>query len=614
MRVFSRGMRESTLLAEQRYTADAVLRTEPGATRWLATEADSGRRVVMALVSKARAEELAPARGVTHRHLGAISDLVHGFDPALLPNGVTATADSVVAVAEHVPGRTLQQNFPERVSPVKAVAWILRLIEAVQALHARGAVHGAISPFTVVAEPEGRGIAPVLTQLGAPPIGAYCPPERLKGGAPSVTDDVWALHAMLYAALTGRPPFDASEREALAKQALIMKPPPLSQLGVNEPALWEIVSRGLVGERRLRVVELAEFSRALDAWERDPRAMPGRRPPAPQRPVRAEVNPKPPAESVLCDLSVLPADFGASEALRSAPRAKLASASGTGPNRALPPPLPPGAPLVQAPPTLGELASQLPRAPVPPPLPPTPPSVVARISKRLSFNPFERKRKLWPIVVAAAAAGGLVVYVAIATTQEAPAAPPPREVAQAPAAPKPRVAEKAKRSAAEERETCARSYFPERVFAEGASFAFLCEDGDFRETSRNVFALAKQQPLSAEAASANAKDAASTGLGWYELPAAGIMRKSCCASSAQLTLPETSGWCEQLQSAVRQIADDSARSGDLAPVARSYDKAVNCLFANHIARPYTYDSPPTPVQRAAFQHFLSLAAISEARR
>jgi hypothetical protein len=79
-------------------------------------------------------------------------------------------------------------------------------------------------------------------------------------------------------------------------------------------------------------------------------------------------------------------------------------------------------------------------------------------------------------------------------------------------------------------------------------------------------------------------------------------------------LPSTPGWCEQLQSAVRQIADDSARSGDLAPVARSYDKAVNCLFANHIARPYAYESPPTVTQRAAFQHFLSLAAISEARR
>jgi hypothetical protein len=92
------------------------------------------------------------------------------------------------------------------------------------------------------------------------------------------------------------------------------------------------------------------------------------------------------------------------------------------------------------------------------------------------------------------------------------------------------------------------------------------------------------------------------------------MRRACCASAPPVILPETPGWCEQLQSAVRQIADDSGRSGDLAPSARSFDKAVTCLFANHIARPYSYGGSPTPGQRAAFQRFLSLAAISEAKR
>ena len=86
------------------------------------------------------------------------------------------------------------------------------------------------------------------------------------------------------------------------------------------------------------------------------------------------------------------------------------------------------------------------------------------------------------------------------------------------------------------------------------------------------------------------------------------------SSAPPVTLPETPGWCEQLQSAVRQIADDSGRAEDLSPAARAYDKAVTCLFANRISRPYTYDSVPNAAQRAAFQHFLSQAAISEARR
>jgi serine/threonine protein kinase len=603
-------MPESTLLAE-RYTVDAVVKSEAGAARWLGTESGSGRRVLLSWVSRARAEELTRARLVQHPHLAELLDFVREFDDGKLPGSGALEAGGVIAVSEHVPGRSLHELFAQRVSPVKAVAWLLRLIEATQALHQKGAVHGAISPLSIVAEPEGRAVAPVLSQLSAPALGPYCSPERLKGGAPTIADDVWALHATLYALLAGKVPFDGTERDALVKQTLITKPQPLAQLGINEPALWEIISRGLIGERRLRVTELSELSKALDDWERDPRAMPARRA-APSRQAPAATTTKPATDSVVFNPGSIPSDFGAAEPVRPPPRPKLASVSGTGPNRALPPPLPPGQGSLAAP-SLGQLASQLPRTATPPPLPATFPAVVARISKRLSFNPFERKRRVWPLVALGASAGGLAVYIAIATTQEAPAAPTPPEAA-ATAAPRARAPEKPKRSVVEEREACARSYFPERQFSSNVNFAFVCEDGDFREVARRLFALAKEQPLTAAATASSAKDAASVGLGWYELPAAGIIRKSCCASAPPLVLPETPGWCEQLQSAVRQVADASARADDLAPVARAYDKAVTCLFANRIARPYAYQSVPSAAQRAVFQHFLSQAAISEARR
>ena len=105
-----------------------------------------------------------------------------------------------------------------------------------------------------------------------------------------------------------------------------------------------------------------------------------------------------------------------------------------------------------------------------------------------------------------------------------------------------------------------------------------------------------------------------SGLDWYELPATAIIRRHCCAAAAPLTLPESAGWCEQLQSAVRRVADDSSKAVDLAPAARDFDKAVNCLFANKIARPYAYEKPPTDLNRAAFQQFLGRAAVSDARR
>jgi hypothetical protein len=105
-----------------------------------------------------------------------------------------------------------------------------------------------------------------------------------------------------------------------------------------------------------------------------------------------------------------------------------------------------------------------------------------------------------------------------------------------------------------------------------------------------------------------------SGLSWYELPATAIIRRHCCTAAPPLTLPESAGWCEQLQSAVRRVADDSSKAVDLAPAARDFDKAVNCLFANKIARPYPYDKPPNDANRAAFQQFLGRAAVSDARR
>jgi hypothetical protein len=105
-----------------------------------------------------------------------------------------------------------------------------------------------------------------------------------------------------------------------------------------------------------------------------------------------------------------------------------------------------------------------------------------------------------------------------------------------------------------------------------------------------------------------------SGLDWYELPATAIIRKSCCPNSSPVILPELPGWCEQLQSVVRRLADDSAKSVDLGPGARSFDRAVGCLFAGHVKHGYGYPTAPSPASRAVFQQFLSRAAIASTKR
>ena len=167
-------------------------------------------------------------------------------------------------------------------------------------------------------------------------------------------------------------------------------------------------------------------------------------------------------------------------------------------------------------------------------------------------------------------------------------------------------------------------YFVAGAFQGQPDFKFVCE-GDLRDVSIKVHDMALPPPVPEDAGVVDAGDAAAAdgppkdagirgaGLGWYELPATAIIRKHCCVGSTPI-LPETPGWCEQLQNAVKRIADESSGAGDLSPSARAFDKAVTCLFANKVTRPYVYDKPPNDWNRRAFQQFLGRAAVSEARR
>lgn len=621
-----------------RYVFAGLLKNSQPHERWLATEGESGKRFVVAVADAGRLTTLDSARGVKHRHLTGVVEVVREVDAASLPSGKPLPPGHGVAVAEFMPGKTLHSELAKGgMNPSKAVAWALRLAEAVQALHNAGAVHAALSPRSVIAVPEGRVMAPVLSQLVAPGIGPYCPPERLKGSAETAPDDVWALHATLYAALTRQAPYRAPTRDALLKQMLSAKPKPLTAFGIDEPALQEILDRGLAYEKRVRVTEIAELVQTLDGWERDPRTMPAKRqtPPRPQPRSLSEIVGgglgKDRDDGIVIDDASLPDDEGSelnpkpSAPAHPAPTPPVPPATAqAAPPARMPPPVPPSAP-----------RHPTPDAPFVPPLPPPreqigsvpqlgsdPAIPVAAavpqvaIKKRISINPFERKRSIWPFVIVAAVAGGGGVYLAVAP--DADPAPKAKTVETAAPiatqhAPQP---EKKKLSAGEERDTCVASYFDQGAFEPTQNFSFLCAEGDFRDAASHLHQLVRPTAgADAGIEAAKAEPGAHTsGLDWYELPAAAIIRRSCCESATPVTLPETPGWCEQLQAVVRRIADDSAKSGDLAPDARSFDKAVTCLFANKVARSYAYEKAPSDANRAAFQQFLSRAAISEARR
>ncbi len=217
-------------------------------------------------------------------------------------------------------------------NPSKAVAWVLRLADALSALHSAG---GRARSF-VAALRDRRARGPRhcagFVAVGGARHRRILSARALEGLAEAAPDDVWALHATLYAALTRQAPYSASTRDALLKQMLSGRPKSLSAFGIDEPALQEIIDRGLAYERRVRVTELPELIATLDAWERDPRAMPGKRQVPPRPAPRSLMDivgsqNKDRDDGIVIDGSTLPDDEGS----ELSPKAGRAGNGGAGP-------------------------------------------------------------------------------------------------------------------------------------------------------------------------------------------------------------------------------------------------------------------------------------------
>src|SRR5690348_12042728 len=99
-------MTEPHPLLGGRYSLERPLASSDGAQRWMAIEASSGRLVVVALAEPGRLSTF--GRGVTHRHLVSIIEVVKEVSPQAFPAEVSMPLGAGYAVAEHVPGRSLR--------------------------------------------------------------------------------------------------------------------------------------------------------------------------------------------------------------------------------------------------------------------------------------------------------------------------------------------------------------------------------------------------------------------------------------------------------------------------------------------------------------------------
>lgn len=184
-------------------------------------------------------------------------------------------------VMDLVDGPTLSERLLDGPMDWKQAANLMvRVADALQHLHDRGVVHRDLKPSNILLDCHGRpyvtdfGLAKLVNAVGKTQSRAlvgtprYMSPEQASGRAKDVgpESDVFALGAILYECLTGRPAFDAEHPLDAVLQVIETEPRPIRASQRDVPRdLERIVVRCMEKDRDSRYATAREVVNDLKA-------------------------------------------------------------------------------------------------------------------------------------------------------------------------------------------------------------------------------------------------------------------------------------------------------------------------------------------------------------
>jgi serine/threonine-protein kinase len=186
---------------------------------------------------------------------------------------------------ELVEGGSLAQKIAGMPQPARPfAARLMQVAQAVEFAHQSGIVHRDLTPANILLAIDGTpkvtdfGLARRLEgggglTLSGVPMGtpSYMAPEQARGdkGAVGPATDVYALGAILYEMLTGRPPFRAETSSGTLQQVLQEDPVPPSRLNLQVPRdLATICLKCLSKEPQRRYASAAALAEDLGRFLR----------------------------------------------------------------------------------------------------------------------------------------------------------------------------------------------------------------------------------------------------------------------------------------------------------------------------------------------------------
>lgn len=198
--------------------------------------------------------------------------------------GVTDDGDPFI-VMELLDGRNLGDLLRQqrRLTPGAATQILLPVLDALITAHEHGIVHRDLTPENIFLAREARRIQPKIVDFGlvllqqraasritlnGTIVGSprYMSPEQARGEEIDHRSDLWTVCVVLYEAITGRVPFDGDVPSAVLESIVQDSPVAITELGVDDPPLWQILRKGLEKDAARRWPSAGTLGRALAAW------------------------------------------------------------------------------------------------------------------------------------------------------------------------------------------------------------------------------------------------------------------------------------------------------------------------------------------------------------
>ncbi len=190
-------------------------------------KADAGAPLDEASLARVRREARAMGRLGDHPHIVTVYDIGEDSGQLYIVSQYMAggDVDRLLRAAEH-----------HRLPLAQALQIAMQVCDALAHAHAQGIVHRDLKPGNVWLTQDGTvelgdfGLAVSLETSRLTAEGmmlgtvAYMPPEQALGRSPDARSDLYALGAMLYEMVTGRPPFLGDDAVAVISQHINVPP------------------------------------------------------------------------------------------------------------------------------------------------------------------------------------------------------------------------------------------------------------------------------------------------------------------------------------------------------------------------------------------------------